>query len=328
MKNAAGQGEDGGDHRYDERVLHPFGERGVLEQVEIVLQGESLDPEGVEFHVEEVVRRLEGDDAHPVEGEEQEDQIRTPAAGRCSTSGCSVFTSDHLYSSLRRYDKQQDGEDRQNGEHVEGDRRPHADLRRRQADLVGIGAEDMRLVGRPALGQDVDQLEIGEGPDDGEQGGDQDHPLDVRDRHVAEPVPAFAPSMAAASCSSWGTAWSPARIVMPKNGMPRQMLARQTEEIARLGISQEIDVRLDQPQVSKKPGDGAEHRIEDHEPAESGKGGGHDPGHHHCRPDRVAEAHAVVQDHRQPQSQHRLERDGHHGVDRTCSARSAGRWCR
>jgi len=41
-----------------------------------------------------------------------------------------------------------------------GQSRPLADVRRRQPDLIGIGAKNMGLIGRSALGQDVDQLKI------------------------------------------------------------------------------------------------------------------------------------------------------------------------
>ena len=125
----------------------------------------------------------------------------------------------------------------------------------------------------------------------------------------------LAPSMAAASWSSCGTAWRPARIVMPKKGMPRQMLARHTEEIARLGPPRKLMFCLDDPQVFQKPGDRAEDGIEDHEPAEGTQGGGHDPGHHHRRPDGVAEADAVVQDQRHGQAQGRLEGNGNQGIN-------------
>ena len=73
MRTLQARETDGRDHRYDERVLHPFGEGGVLEEIKVVLQREALDPEGVKFQFKQIVRRLEGDEAHPVERKEQED---------------------------------------------------------------------------------------------------------------------------------------------------------------------------------------------------------------------------------------------------------------
>ena len=57
-----------------------------------------------------------------------------------------------------------------------------------------------------------------------------------------------APSIAAASCSSAGTAWSPARIVIAKNGVPRQMLAIMTDEIASTGVPRKLIFCLISPQ--------------------------------------------------------------------------------
>src|SRR4030042_6073329 len=61
----------------------------------------------------------------------------------------------------------------------------------------------------------------------------------------------LAPSIAAASCSSWGTACSPARIVIPKKGTPRQMLAQQTEAIANTGSPRKLIFLLIKPKFLK-----------------------------------------------------------------------------
>jgi len=47
----------------------------------------------------------------------------------------------------------------------------------------------VRHIGGPALRQNIDELEIGEGPDDRKKGGDQNHPADRRDRDMEESVP-------------------------------------------------------------------------------------------------------------------------------------------
>jgi len=97
------------------------------------------------------------------------------------------------------------------GKHIEGDRRSLTDVRRRQPDLEGVGAENMSHVGRPAFGQDVDELEVGKGPDDGEQGRNENHPADRGDRDMEEPPEGIAPSMAAASCNSCGNSLEPGK---------------------------------------------------------------------------------------------------------------------
>src|SRR3972149_5675177 len=75
-EDAAEERQRRGEGRHDQGVLHPVGERRVLEEVPVVLQREVLDPEGGVLHLEEVVRGLQRDDRHPVEREEQEDQVR------------------------------------------------------------------------------------------------------------------------------------------------------------------------------------------------------------------------------------------------------------
>ena len=313
-QDAADQGDDGGDHRYDDRVLHPLGEVGVLKEVDVVLQREGLDPERVVLQFEEIVRRLEGDDAHPVEREEEKDQEkrqRQVDASECVSRG-SCFRPCLLPPQV---DQKQDGEDRQDREHVERDRRALADVRCRQPDLVGIGAEDVGRVGRPALGQDVDQLEIGKGPDDGEQGGDQDDPSDGRDRDMKEPLPGVRAVDGRRLVQLLGDGL---KSRQDRDGEERDAtpdVGQADRGDRQVGIAQEVDVLFDQPQGFEEPGDGAEDRVEDHEPAERGERGGHDPRHHHRGPDRIAEAHPVVQDHGQSQPQRRLEGDGHHGVD-------------
>jgi hypothetical protein len=41
-----------------------------LKEIKIVLQSEALNPKGVKLHFEQIVCRLEGDDAHPIERKE------------------------------------------------------------------------------------------------------------------------------------------------------------------------------------------------------------------------------------------------------------------
>ena len=77
----------------------------------------------------------------------------------------------------------------QDREHGERDRRALARQAGADADLIGVGREQLGGVGGPAAGQHVDELEVGEGLDDREQHHDHGHRQQQRPGHVPEALP-------------------------------------------------------------------------------------------------------------------------------------------
>ena len=65
----------------------------------------------------------------------------------------------------------------------------------------------------------------------------------------------------------------------------------------------------------KKPGDGAEDRIEYHKPAKGTEGRRNNPGHHYRSPDRIGESQPIVEQESQAQAQNRFEGDGNQSVN-------------
>jgi hypothetical protein len=111
--------------------------------------------------------------------------------------------------------------------------------------------EDVGLVGRPALGQDVDQLEIGERPDDREQGGDQDHAFNRWHRDVPKPVPGICPVDGRRLVQLAGHGLEPGQDGDSEEGRTAPDIGQTNGCNGKLGIAQKIDILVNNAGIIK-----------------------------------------------------------------------------
>ena len=295
----------------------------LLEQVEDVLERRIVGPErhvvGRVPRPVELAVRPEGRDDHPVEREQQDEDEQDqreveedPPSPECTfdhVSGLRAIGS----SGFDAADVEQlhDHDDEQEREHRERDRGTLGQQPGADAELVGVGREQVRSVGRSAAGHDVDQLEVGEGLDDREQ---HDH---QRDRHEQRPgdVPEALPGAGAVDGGGLVELGTDGLQAGQQGDGEERHAAPDVDDDDRrhgeVGVAQPVDAGGDEAELEQRPVEDAEGRIEHPLPGE---------GREHRRDDerqqdegaddRLALEMPVEQD-RQPQAERQLEHRRH-----------------
>ena len=175
------------------------------------------------------------------------------------------------------------------------------------ADLVGVGGEQVRRVCRSAAGQHVDELEIGEGLDHREQHDDHRDRQQQRPGHVAEAVPG-------------ARAVDRRRLV--QFGADRLQPGQQADRVKRhaapdiddhdrdhreVRIAEPVDPAGDDVQLKEHPVQHAEGRVEHPFPGEGRQHGRDDERQQDEGADERLAAEMPVEQQRQPQAEHQFE---------------------
>ena len=126
---------------------------------------------------------------HPVEREQQPDNEQHEREIEEDPASPARTLDHHQRLHAADVEKLDDDDDEQHREHGERYRRALAQQARADADLIGVGGEELRGVCGSAAGQHVDELEIGEGLDHREQHHDHGDRQQQRPRHVPEALP-------------------------------------------------------------------------------------------------------------------------------------------
>src|SRR5690348_14087035 len=109
--------------------------------------------------------------------------------GMCETAGAAAVMGSDLVATTADAAQDEKGGDAEDGEHEERHRGAERDVVALDAALECPGGEDLRLIDRPAIGQDADDVEIREGDDQREQHGYRDDVAHHRQRHVPQALP-------------------------------------------------------------------------------------------------------------------------------------------
>ena len=181
--------------------------------------------------------------------------------------------------------------------------------------LIGVGAEDVGGAGGTPLRQDVDELEIGEGEDNREEGSDQQDRADRRQGHGAETLEGVGPIERRCLMKLRGDSLQTGE---DGDGEERESApdvgdADGADSVP--SIAEEVDVRLNDAPALEHPGDGAEHAVEQHQPGETADGCRDDEWQQQTGPNEPAEVERLVQYQGKAESQEELEGHCHEAID-------------
>ena len=200
-------------------------------------------------------------------------------------------------------------------EHRQRDRRPLAEQAGADTDLIGVGSKELRGVRRPAAGQHVDELEVGEGLDDRKQHHHHGDRQQQRPGHVPETLPRPRP-VDRRRFLQFGI-----------DGLQSRQQADRVERHAAPDVddddrsqreprlAQPVDAAVDQAEPIERPIDHAEGRIEHPFPGKGRKHGRNDEGQQDEGAGYRLALEVPVEQQRQPEAERELEHRGHDRID-------------
>ena len=161
--------------------------------------------------------------------------------------------------------------------------------------LIGIGAEDVGGTGRTTLRQDVDELEIGEGEDNREEGSNQQDGADRRKGHGSEPLKGIGAIKRRGLMKLWGNSLQPGENGDGEEGETAPDVGDADGGDGIPSVAEEVDVRLNHAPALEDPGDGTEDAVEEHQPGQAADGRRDDEGQQQTGSDEPTEVERLIQ---------------------------------
>ena len=183
------------------------------------------------------------------------------------------------------------------------------------ADLIGVGGEQVRGVGRSAAGHHVDDLEVGERLDHREQHHDHGHRQQQRPGDVPEPLPGLGAVDGGGLVELGADGLQPGEQADGEERHAAPDVDDDDRDHGEVGIAQPVDAAGDQAELVEQPVEDAEGRIEHPLPGEGRQHGRDDEGQQDEGAGEGLALEIAVEQHREPQAERQLEDGGDARID-------------